>query len=565
MCGADSAPSRHLKHSTGATCAPLYNRCVPLRAVILSLAVALSAAAQVSPGPNRNDPAEVEKFRDRGFGLFIHWGVDGSLAGVISHSLVGASPDYVDRFFRVLPGTFNPDRYDPAKWAALAKLAGFEYVMFTVKHHAGFCMWDTATTDFGVMHTPYGKDITRQLIDAFRKQGIAIGIYFSPDDFYWLHRHNIPINRQVKGVYPSEIPEFLDFTRQQLHELLTNYGPIDYFFFDGPAAGLTDYAWQLQPKLVITRGAMETPEQYTPGVALKGAWEGNLTMGTEWPWKATNEDYKSGTQLIDTLIETRAKGGNLLLNIGPKPDGEIAIEQESRLREIALWNFVNGEAIKNVRPWIITNENNIWFTKNGSTVYAFLTKMSPWKLGDPKTVTLRSVKSTPATQVSVLGQSDTVVEYRPDVVPKTKWQQDSDGLRITAYRAQRLYTDRRWPDPIVLKITHVEPGLAPPEVVTVSAQWDAQAGAELLVGRLVDLGKAAQVEVGFQYREKKGGTDLSEKTEAWSDLPAAPQSAPGEFRYRLTGVTAGRTYEYRARVRHPLITLYGEEKSFRRP
>jgi alpha-L-fucosidase len=134
----------------------------------------------------------------------------------------------------------------------------------------------------------------------------------------------------------------------------------------------------LQPNLVITRGVMETPEQYTPGIALPGAWEGNLTMGTEWPWKPTNEIYKSATELIEILIETRAKGGNLLLNIGPKPDGEIAIEQESRLREIALWNFVNGESIKNVRPWVITNENNIWFTrhKDSNTVYPSSRKCS---------------------------------------------------------------------------------------------------------------------------------------------------------------------------------------------
>ena len=109
---------------------------------------------------------------------------------------------------------------------------------------------------------------------------IAIGIYFSPDDFWWLHQHGIPINRQVKGIYPQDIPEFMDYTRRQLRELLTGYGKIDYFFFDGPAEQLTDYAWSLQPNLVITRGVMETPEQYIPGVPLKGAWEGNLTMGT---------------------------------------------------------------------------------------------------------------------------------------------------------------------------------------------------------------------------------------------------------------------------------------------
>jgi len=542
-------------------------------AVLLLTALALPAQ-QTPPAPRQvpshtsdpsksgNDPAEVERFRDRGLGLFIHWGVDGPLAGVISHSLVGASPDFVERFFRTLPGYFNPDRYEPAKWASLAKLAGFEYVMFTTKHHAGFCMWDTATTNFSVMHTPYGKDITRQLVDAFRKEGLAIGFYFSPDDFHWLHQHGIAINRQVKGVYPQEIPEFMDYTKRQLRELLTNYGTIDYFFFDGPAEQLTDYAWQLQPKLVITRGVMETPEQYTPGVALPGAWEGNLTMGTEWPWKSSNEVYKSGTQLIHTLIETRAKGGTLLLNIGPKPDGEIAIEQESRLREIALWNFVNGEAIKNVRPWVITNENDIWFTRNGSTVYAFLTKMSPWRLGDAKTVTLRSVRSTAATKVTVLGQSDEVVEYRPGLTPKTVWKQDGDSFQITAYRAQRLYTDRRWPNPIVLKMTNVEPGLSPPEVVTAGAQWDTRTGTATLTGRLLNLGRVNRVEVGFEYREKKGGTDLSEKTEPWTDLPGAARMAPGDFQYTLQGLAAHKVYEYRARVKHPLITTYGEERSF---
>lgn len=510
-----------------------------------------------------NDPAAVDLFRDRGLGLFIHWSVDGSLAGVISHSLVGGSPDYIERYYRLLPGYFNPERFDPDKWAALAKLAGFEYVMFTAKHHNGFCMWDTATTTFSSTHTPYGKDITRRVVDAFRKQGIAIGLYFSPDDFWWLHQHGKQINRHAAGIYPQDIPEFMDYTRAQLRELLTNYGPVDYFFFDGPAAGLTDFAWSLQPKLVITRGAMETPEQYIPGVALPGAWEGNLTMGTEWPWKATNENYKSGTELIDIMIETRAKGGNLLLNIGPKPDGDIAIEQESRLREIALWNFVNGESLKAVRPWVITNENNIWFTrgKDSNTVYAFLTKMAPWKLGEAKTVTLRSVRATPVTQVSVLGQADTVVEYRPEVIPKTSWKQDDAGLHITAYRAQRLYTDRRWPNPIVLKITNAVPGLTPPQVETGAAEWNAASRTATLHARLENLGNVPQVEVGFQYREKKGGTDLSEKTEPWTDLPGAARTSPGEFSYVLSGLVPGRLYEYRARVRHPLITMYGQEKN----
>jgi alpha-L-fucosidase len=527
-----------------------------MKALVLALVLACAATAQ-------NEPAAVERFRDRGLGMFIHWGVDGALGGVISHSLVGASPDYVDRFFTVLPGTFDPQNFHPDQWAALAKLAGFKYVMFTAKHHAGFCLWDTATTPFNVMNTPFHQDVLKQVIVAFRKQGIAIGIYFSPDDFWWLHQHGITINRQVKGVYPQDIPEFMDYTKRQLKELLTNYGPIDYFFFDGPAEQLTTYAWSLQPHLVITRGAMETPEQYTPGVALPGAWEGNMTMGTEWPWKATNENYKSGTELIDKLIEIRAKGGNLLLNIGPKPDGSIASEQDERLREIALWSFVNDEALVNVRPWVITNENNIWFTQDAktNTVYAFLMQLSPWKLGTAKTVTLRSVRASNDTRISVLGQSDEIVEYMPEVKPKTTWKQDDSGLHITAYRAQRLYTDRGWPDPIVLKIVNGEPAMSPPVVETTAAVW--KNGIVTLTGTLDNLGNVTQVMAGFQYRRKTDGTDLSERTQPWIELPLSPLVSPGQYTFQLKGLKPGAEYEYRARVKHPLIEMYGREKVFK--
>ena len=172
------------------------------------------------------------------------------------------------------------------------------------------------------------------------------------------------------------MPGLLDFDRAQVRELITNYGPIDIVFFDGPPEGLREVAWDAQPNTVVTRGAMETPEQRLPGVPLDRPWEACVTMGTEWPYRPAQETYKSGTELIEMLIETRAKGGNLLLNVGPKPDGELPIEQEERLREIALWNFVNGESIAGVRPWVVTNEGNVWFTKKKGedTVYAFITE-----------------------------------------------------------------------------------------------------------------------------------------------------------------------------------------------
>ncbi|MBV8551652.1 MAG: alpha-L-fucosidase [Acidobacteriaceae bacterium] len=454
-----------------------------------------------------NHPDRLAWFRDQGFGLFIHWGVDSQLGSVISHSLVGASDDYVERYFSELPKTFDPYKFHPQDWAVLAKLAGVRYVVFTTKHHSGFCMFPTATTTFGIMETPFHRDITADVLAAFRAEGIAPGVYFSPDDFHWLHDHGITIQRNVPEVSPEHNPELLAYDQAQVHELLTHYGPISVIFFDGPASGLKDLAWKLQPDIVVTRGALETPEQYVPGIPLEGAWESNLTMGTQWQYKPTNETYKSGTQLIRTLIETRAKGGNLLLNIGPKPDGELAIEQESRLREIALWMFVNSEAIYSVRPWVITNENDVWFTrkKDSDTVYAIVASEQRWKYGEWKDLTLHSVRATEKTEVSVLGQNDKVLEYRPDVVPKTTWRQESDGLHIRAMHAQRLYNNREWPNPIVLKITNAQAAMKPPQVKTETAKWDPATNSVTLTGVLRDLGEAPSVEVGFQYQHIRLG------------------------------------------------------------
>ena len=127
--------------------------------------------------------------------MFIHWSFDVRLGMVISHSMVGASDDYLDRYVNDLPGLFNPEDFDAARWAREAKLAGMKYMVFTTKHHNGFCMYDTKTTDFSIMHTPYGKDVTRQIVDACRDEGLAVGFYYSPDDFYFLYRQGTMISR----------------------------------------------------------------------------------------------------------------------------------------------------------------------------------------------------------------------------------------------------------------------------------------------------------------------------------------------------------------------------------
>ncbi|HPC96670.1 MAG TPA: alpha-L-fucosidase [Sedimentisphaerales bacterium] len=425
------------------------------RSIVLLLGFTLTCASADAA----NRPDRVEWFMDQGLGMFVHWSVDSQLGSVISHSMVGASDDYLDRFINDLPETFYPERFNPDEWARLVKLAGMKYVVFTAKHHSGFCMFHTQTTPFNIANTPYGEDITRKLFESLRKYGIAVGVYFSPDDFWMLHMQGKDVSRRRPEALPQNNPELMAHNKAQLRELLTQYGPIDILFIDGEPNELKELAWELQPDLVITRGEMETPEQNTPDAPMPGPWEACYTLGTQWQFKPTNEDYKSGTQLIEMLIEIRAKGGNFLLNVGPQPDGMIPFEQERRIRELALWMFINGEAIHGIRPWHVIREGDIWFTKakDDAIVYAFLTKLPDWKRGDRKEFTLRSVRATEQTTVSVLGQSGRVLEYNTKVVPEARWSQEADGLHVSVVRAQRIYNDSKWPNPIVLRISHAKP------------------------------------------------------------------------------------------------------------
>ncbi|MBI5689136.1 MAG: alpha-L-fucosidase [Verrucomicrobia bacterium] len=525
-----------------------------------------AAVVQDATAGSLNKPERLEWFRDLGFGLFIHWNVDVQLGTVISHSLVGASEDYQRRYFAELPRLFNPSKFHPADWAALARLAGIRYVVLTAKHHAGFCLWPTQTTDFHVGNTPFRRDITKELLEAFRAQGIAAGLYHSPDDFWWLWKNGIQLQRNIPAVQPSQNPGLLRHDQEQVRELLTHYGPIDVLFFDGEPQGLREVAWQLQPNVVVTRGAIPTPEQNIPGIPLEGAWESCITMGRSWGYQPTHEVYKSGPQCLSLLIETRAKGGNLLLNVGPKPDGELPIEQEERLREIALWMFVNQECIYAVRPWVITNERDIWFTKrkDADTLYAIIKRTEPWPDGAWKEFVLKSVRATPQTEASILGQNDQVMEYQPSVVPKTTFRQEADGLHVRAMHTQRLHDDRRWPNPIVIKLTHVQPAFTPPHVATVKASYDKATHSVRCEGNLLALGDAAALEVGFEYRDITG-LDLNDRPDTWTAVPAGTRKDKGTFTATATGLGKGRTYEFRAVARHPLLPLYGRDLRVRVP
>ncbi len=423
--------------------------------ILLCLVITIISGAQ----QNNNRPEREEWFTDLGFGMFIHWSMDSQLGVVISHSMAGASDDYLNRFVSELPATFNPKKFDPEEWAILSRLAGMRYVVFTAKHHSGFCMWDTRTTDFSVMNTPFGRDITKEVIDAFRKYGIAIGLYFSPEDFHYLYRNKIPIGRlQHPMHYPVNNAGLMELDKSQLTELLGNYGKIDILFLDGPAEGLRELAWEINPEIVVTRGAMETPEQRLPDKPIPGPWEACFTMGTDWQYKPTNDPHKSGTEIINMLIETRAKGGNLLLNVGPKPDGEIQIEQEALLREVALWMFVNREAIHDIRPWETIKEGDIWFTMNrkSKAVYAFVQGGANWPFGERKVIEFRSLSGSDATNASIPGYGSKLIEYREGADAGIYVTTGTSGVTISAVNGHRMYTNYKWPNPVVIKIGNIK-------------------------------------------------------------------------------------------------------------
>ena len=449
------------------------NRTVTTLCSLLLATIALTSAGNGQGyekpkmyGELRNKAERDEEFKDWALGMFVHWSFDSQLGSVISHSMDYASRDYLDRYVNELPKTFNPTEYDPDEWMEIAKLAGAKYMVFTTKHHNGFCMWDTKTTDFNIMNTPYGKDIVKDYVDACRRHGLKVGFYYSPEDFHFNYEKDIPARASADGKAYQE--ELVAFTKKHLDELLKNYGEIDVMFLDGGHKGqLAEYVHEISPNTIVTRGEMVTPEQRLPKEPIPGPWETCFTLGNQWQYKPTNEDYKTGSQLINMLIETRAKGGNLLINMGPKPDGTVPIEQEERFRELALWMFVNDKAIYDIKPCeVAVTEDGNYYTqsKDGKYVYAFLTQYTDkdpeggtqWGRQSRKDVVLKELKMTPETKITVLGQESRMEKFQKRVDIDTTFKQSDAGLEISVNRAQRLYNNRKWPNAVVLQLENVE-------------------------------------------------------------------------------------------------------------
>lgn len=534
--------------------------------LLFCLAFFLTTFSQT--GLDLNKVEKKEWLKDAGFGMFIHWSVDVQLGTVISHSLAGASEDYINKYINDLPQTFNPTDWDAERIVVLAKNAGMKYIVFTTKHHSGFCWWPTKTTDFGIANTPYQKDVVKEFVEACRKWDMKIGFYYSSEDFVYVYQQGIKDIRRRQHWEKAEAiqQQYKKYVLDQVNELLTNYGPIDLFFLDSEVLKeeVKAEVWKLQPDMLISRGVILTPEQFVPGQMIDEVWESNMTMGSQWQYKPTNDHYKSGTELINVLIEARAKGGSYLLNIGPDQYGELNEGQRGRLMEIAAWNFVNHEAIQNVRPWIISNESNIWFTKkkDENTVFAYLTGIPNWPRGERKQFLLRSIKATAATKISVLGQSGNLVEYQPENDGKAYFEQTAEGLSVSVVRAQRIYNNHRWPNPIVVKLENVAPALKPAVFLTDSAK--PKAPIDLIFSLdLKDRGDGDVFRAGFEYRPLQ--STLNEEFNAdWTQTDIFTLSGTGihQLEVQDKALESVKEIEYRAilyqddlRVEGNLLTL----------
>lgn len=351
--------------------------------------------------------ASLEQWKDLKFGLLMHWGPYSQWGVVESWSICPEDEGWTQRTrgpyqnyfeyrkaYENLSRTFNPVQFNPEKWAAAAKGAGFKYMVFTTKHHDGFCMFDTKETEYKITgkETPFSThpraNVTKEIFNAFRNEGILAGAYFSKPDwhnenFWWPYFP--PKDRNINydlNKYPERWKAFSDFTYRQIEELMTGYGKIDILWLDGawvmpdslvnrkidwqkgiPAGQdinmhrIGTMARKHQPGiLVVDRWVptiwenYHTPEQAIPDNPLPYPWETCMTMAGSWSY-APNDVYKPTATIIQNLVNIVCNDGNYLLNVAPGPDGEWHTEAYGRMKEIGRWMNINGEGIYNTRAY----------------------------------------------------------------------------------------------------------------------------------------------------------------------------------------------------------------------
>lgn len=363
---------------------------------------------------------KLKHWQDQKFGVLMHWGLY-SVPGIVESWSI-CSEDWIVRerkptyeedkaWYWSQKDSLNPVNFDPSKWADVMKKAGMKYMIFTTKHHDGFCMFDTKYTDFSIAHGPFGKDprhnIAKEVFNAYRNKGFMIGCYFSKPDWhskwFWNPYYATP-NRRInykKQQHPDWWQNYRKFTQNQLNELTTDYGNIDILWLDGgwitgDEIGLDTIlvdARKRNPGMISVdrtiRGKNEnyqTPEQGIPAKQLDIPWESCITLSHAWGW-TPNAKFKSPNKVIGILSEIVAKGGCLALGVGPKADGTLQPEVVNTLLRIGSWLNKNGQAIYSTVNAAHYNDGKVWFTadKNGKTLYAIYALEDGEKT--PKTIT----------------------------------------------------------------------------------------------------------------------------------------------------------------------------------
>ena len=307
----------------------------------------------------------------------------------------------------------------------MAKELGMQYAILTTKHHDGFAMFPTTTSDFSIASTPYGKDIVREFVDAMRAEGLRVGLYFSLID--WHHRDYPAFTEADKPYRFDRLPQpdadrwqrFVEVMFTQVRELLTNYGKIDVIWFDGhwerspeqwQAQELEKMIRELQPEILINdrlpgAGDFETPEQFIPAQPPENNWETCLTINSSWGYNPSDTELKSSRTLIHTICEVAGKGGNLLLNVSPMGNGELPTTQVERLQGVERWMAKHAESIIGTKPGLEPWQFYGPSTRKDNRIYLHLL-MKPYDTISVRGMPIKRIKS-----VSVLGEGEALT-YR---------------------------------------------------------------------------------------------------------------------------------------------------------